>query len=240
MKKVFISILILVLLFLILERDNPRLQRISKRFLYHSQAVLSLTLERDWNVKLVVPFHRQEHALSCEIATLKMVLNYYGVAMEENELLKKLPFDTKKSRGPDNVWGNPGLGFVGDIDGKIPNLGYGVYEKPILNLALESRPAKILEKAALADVLKEVSHQHPVIVWGSLTSGKDISWKTRSGDKIKAVSGEHTRVVIGFSGPISSPKNIVLLDPIYGQITMAKNKFLADWALLDNKAVVVY
>ena len=215
-----------------------KLTRVERQVVYSAQ-VLS-PFRRNFDVALKVPFHKQEHALSCEIAALKMVLNFHGVAVAESELLRGLYFDTKESRGEGNIWGDPDQGFVGNIDGKIPNIGYGVYEKPIVDLALQYREAKKMEQATLKDILTEVANGRPVIVWGSLTAGKDISWSTREGKYIKAVYAEHTRVVTGFKGAIEDPKYILLLDPVYGKITMSKSKFLKDWALLDNKAVVVY
>ena len=215
-----------------------RLARVEKQTLYAAQALLPFRKNPD--VILKVPFHKQEHSLSCEIAALKMVLDYHDVSVTESELLRDLVFDTKEPRSKENIWGDPDKGFVGDIDGKIPNIGYGVYGNPIVDLALQYRDAKKLENALLADILTEVADGHPVIVWGSLSSGKDISWQTPEGKYVKAVYGEHTRVVIGYKGTLENPKYIVLLDPIYGQITMSKNKFLKDWGLLGNKAVVVY
>lgn len=212
--------------------------RLEKRLLYSAQALSSFKNRLD--VYLDVPFHRQEHALSCEIAALKMALNYYGVAVTESELLADLPFDERGPRGKNNVWGDPDVGFVGDIDGKIPDGGYGVYEKPIVNLAMRYRNAKAMRAASLRDVLLEVANGRPVIVWGSLASGQDISWKTKSGRPVKAVFGEHTRLIIGFSGTVDDPKAVLMLDPIYGRIVMSKNRFLANWALLGNRAVVVY
>lgn len=191
-------------------------------------------------IKLDVPYHKQEHALSCEIASLKMALNFYDIEISESELLAQLPYDTKTSRSKENVWGDPDKGFVGNIDGTIPNNGYGVYEDPIVELGKKYRDTEKIKDASLRDILIEVSDKHPVIVWGTLASGRDISWKTKDGKSIKAIYGEHARVIIGFTGTLENPKNIILHDPVYGTITMSKDKFLKNWGLLGNKAVVVY
>ena len=212
--------------------------RVDKEILYAAQVYLPL--RKSFDVELKVLFHKQEHALSCEIATLKMVLDYYGVPASENDLLRSLPFDTTEARNPENIWGDPDVGFVGDINGKIPNSGYGVYENPIVNLALQYRDAKKIKDATLADVLNEVDQKHPVIVWGSVGSGQDISWLTQNGKYVKAVWGEHTRIIIGYSGTPENPKYILLMDPVYGKVVMSKNRFLTNWGLLGNKAVVVY
>jgi len=191
-------------------------------------------------VKLDVPFHRQEHALSCEVAALKMVLDYYGVAVSEAELIAALPFATREPRGKNNVWGDPDVGFVGDINGISPTTGYGVYTAPIAALAAKYRAARVLSGATMTKVLQEVAGGHPVIVWGTLSSGRDTSWVTPEGKRIKAIVGEHTRVAVGFTGSLQEPDGVLLLDPIYGAITMTKKKFSSNWGLLGNKAVVVY
>lgn len=232
---IFSIITFLVLLFFAVK--NPRAVRMEKFLGYKAQTIFS----KETSPMLKVPYHRQEHSLSCEIAALKMVLNFYDIKVSENDLLKNLPFDEKGPRLKDNTWGDPDKGFVGNIDGAIPNDGYGVYEKPIADLAEKfGRKAKIFDKPALSDVLAEVAAGHPVIAWGTLSSGKDISWKTKDGKFVKAIYGEHTRVIIGYSGSPENPANIILLDPIYGQISWSKEKFLKNWSLLDNKAVVIY
>lgn len=241
MRKVLILALIFFSAFYFFEKDNlPGLKRTGKKITYKIQALLPLALERDTQVKLDVPFHRQEHSLSCEIAALKMVLNYHGVDVKEQDLLDFLPFDTKESRSKENIWGDPNKGFVGSIDGKMPNTGYGVYEKPIAELASKYRKAEDLSQAKLSEVLDHVLNGRPVIIWGAIGSGRDISWETKEGKEIKAVFGEHTKVVIGFSGTFSNPRSIYLMDPIYGRVKVSKEKFLKDWAILDNKAVIVY
>lgn len=219
---------------------SPKAQRSTKYVLYAVKNTFFKIPEKKITVKLNVPYHRQEHALSCEIAALKMALNFYGVKISESELLAELAYDTKLPRSKDNIWGDPDLGFVGNINGNIPNQGYGVYEQPIADIASKFRKSKALKNGSLSNILTEVAEKHPVIVWGTLASGKDISWKTKEGKFIKAIYGEHTRVVIGFSGTVSNPKYIIFRDPIYGTITMTKKEFLKDWALLGNKAVVVY
>ncbi|MDP3764133.1 MAG: C39 family peptidase [bacterium] len=215
-----------------------KLARVEKQIMYSAQTFSPA--RRVFDVSLKVPFHKQEHSLSCEVATLKMALSFYNVAVTESELIRDLKFETTESRNEFNIWADPDKGFVGNIDGKIPNGGYGVYEQPIIDLALQYRDAKKMENAQLVDVLKEVESGHPVIVWGSIGTGKDISWLTPEGKYIKAVHGEHTRVVIGFSGTPENPKYILLMDPIYGKVTMSKDRFLSNWGLLDNKAIVIY
>ncbi len=250
MKRIVIIIFLLALfiipcLFFLSGSDflytkEIQFERLVKRTSYFLEASLNSVLQKGATVKLNVPFHGQEHALSCEIASLQMALNYYKIDITENELLKNLPFDTREPKAKDNIWGDPDLGFVGDIDGRLPFTGYGVYEKPINELAQKYKESKILKNGSLDDLLAEINKGRPIIVWGTVSSGKDISWKTKDGKIVKAILGEHARLLVGFKGLVENPSTIILLDPIYGQIQMSKKKFLADWSLLDNKAVVVF
>lgn len=240
--KKFLVFLIIILFLLGVSFVRPlSVKRLIAQNYYHLQAaILPLTLDKEINTKLEVPFHKQERSLSCEIASLRMVLNYYGLRVSENELLAQLPFETHSPRLPGNVWGDPDKGFVGNINGRMPNSGYGVYERPIASIASQYRETQALSGTSLATILEHVAAGRPVIVWGHIASGKDISWQTPEGKPVKAVFGEHTKVVTGFTGTVSEPKHLILLDPIYGKVIWSADKFLQNWASLDNRAVVVY
>ena len=51
---------------------------------------------------------------------------------------------------------------------------------------------------------------------------------------------EHARTLIGYTGDSNNPQLLILLDPIYGEIRMTVNDFMANWGKLDERAVVVY
>jgi uncharacterized protein YvpB len=187
--------------------------------------------------RLAVPFHRQTHKLSCEVATLVMALRYRGVDIEEQPLIDAIGFDpTPKKNG---VWGDPNVAFVGNIDGQQPGTGYGVYATPLASAGSAYRRSRVMASATLPDILTEVQSGNPVIVWGNASTGERIDWQTPAGKTVRAIVGEHTRVVIGFVGSISSPTTIITLDPLYGERRFSRAAFLADWALLGNMAVVV-
>lgn len=191
-------------------------------------------------VRLAVPFHKQEHTLSCEVASLLMALRYKGVTVTETELIKQLPISDPGHRNPDNTWGNPNLGFVGNIDGTMPDTGYGVYEQPLYDLALKYKQAKIITNATINDLIYELGNGNPVVVWGVVGNGKSISWKTPDGQFINAKMDEHARTLIGYTGNSDNPKLIILLDPFYGEIRLSVKSFLANWAMLEKRALVIY
>ncbi len=242
---IFASIFIICLGFIFVTNDTFYSERAGfvrffKQISYNAENLLATVISTDEKIKIPLKFKKQEHSVTCEIAALRMVLNYFGATTTEDELISKIVFDTKEPKTPDNIWGDPDEGFVGSVDGSIfLGTGYGVYEKPIRDLALNYRNAYIMEKATLSAVLNEVNKGNPVIVWGVLSNRKAIQWSTIDGKKITALPGEHARIIIGFSGDVSKPTNIVLMDPIYGKIRMSKSQFLSNWAKLGNKAVVI-
>ncbi|MDD5341130.1 MAG: C39 family peptidase [Patescibacteria group bacterium] len=217
--------------------DDPKGEENAvKKIFYQAASILPVYPAVD----LTVPYHHQQHALSCEVASLTMALNYKGVKVTENELIAQLPFSFTGPRQTGNIWGDPNLGFVGNIDGTMPNTGYGVYEQPIYDLASKYRSAKIITNGTVADLITELVNGNPIVVWGVVGSGKDISWKTPNGKVISAKLDEHARTLIGFTGTSDNPKLLILDDPIYGKIRMSVSSFQKNWGMLDNRAVVIY
>lgn len=189
-------------------------------------------------VKLNVPFHRQEHSLSCEAAALRMALNYKGVGVTESQLLAQLPFDPTPKTG--NVWGDPDKGFVGNIDGRMPATGYGVHWGPINNLANRYRPSEIIVGWSPSQVAQELASGNPIIMWGAAGSRpRRIYWQTPDGNRVRAALIEHTRVITGFRGSVAKPVGFYTMDPIYREIYYPVGKFYKNWEYLDVYGVVV-
>ena len=234
----FLAIIVLSIASVIFELrfDDPKgEENVVKKIFYEAARIIPIKPA----VRLNVPYHRQEHALSCEVASLLMALNYKGVNVTENDLIGQLPVSDPGPRQSGNVWGDPNLGFVGNINGTMPNTGYGVYEKPIYDLAMKYRSAKIITNATVGDLIAELANGNPVVVWGVVGNGKDISWKTFAGQTIDAKMDEHARTLIGFTGQSDNPKLMILLDPIYGEIRLTVADFLKNWGRLDQRAVAV-
>lgn len=188
-------------------------------------------------VSVPATFHRQEHALSCEIATLKMALGVHGLVVSESELIAQLPFDTTpKSRG---VWGNPNQGFVGNIDGRMLVDGYGVYWDPIAKLGNHYATASVMRNGSPEQLARAITAGNPVIIWGYYGSRAAHSWQTPAGQPVHAVNGEHTRLVYGFDGPLTTPTRFYLLDPLSGPLTWSTAELMHNWSSLNHMGVVV-
>lgn len=154
-------------------------------------------------IVLKVPIYRQEHALSCEAAALRMALATFGLQVPEEKLLASLAKDPTPRKVVDGIvqWGDPDVGFVGNWDGVYLQDGYGVYEKPIADLAMtlgyegvrfgkEVNPKQLY--AALRDGL-------PSVVWMpyDLTVKGRGSWVTPAGKKVPYLVTEHAVVLAG-------------------------------------------
>lgn len=189
-------------------------------------------------VRLDVPFYRQEHSLSCEIAALRMALAGVGYIVSESELINLLPFDpTAKGKG---VWGDPYIGFVGSIDGKMPQSGYGVYWNPIALVGQNFTHTEVIENASPQDLTKHLLEGRPIVYWGFFGRGKTVSWHTPLGKQIDGVNGEHARTIIGFSGTPENPDGFLLLDPIYGDMFWTTEELFENSKPFNSSGVVVY
>jgi uncharacterized protein YvpB len=166
-----------------------------------------------------------------------MALGVYGIEMSENELITQLPFDpTPKGVG---IWGDPNAGFVGNINGSMLGTGYGVYWEPIAALGNQYAPTKVMAHGSASEVARFIAQGNPVIVWGYYGRRAVHSWQTVNGDNVKAVNGEHTRVVYGFDGSIEHPSRFYLVDPLDGYMSWSTAEFMYNWSALDHHAVVV-
>lgn len=184
------------------------------------------------HVFIPISFDKQDHALSCEVATLKMVLEYKGVAVDESELIAHV--------GVTDMWGDPSEAFVGNIDGRMFGDGYGVYWQPIARVGNLYRESRHFEGWKSGDLIRTLQEGHPIVVWGCLGRCENRSWTTPDGQEVTGVSYEHTFVVNGFSGTPDDIEGYWLIDPIYGRKYMELDTFMNMWGKLGYSGVVVY
>lgn len=180
--------------------------------------------------KLDVPFHRQQHALSCEPATLRMLLLFWGIDVGEDSIISKIPVGPMNS-DPDSV-------FVGDINGVQHVSGYGIHAEGLKPIAREYLPTHTFRGQDIHFVIDRLHENKPVIIWGSfLRNPRDASWTTPEGKSIHAVRGEHTFVVTGYAGPRREPTHIFILDPLVGQRVLRTGDFIRNWEFYNNSGL---
>ena len=149
-----------------------------------------------------VPFIKQlpELPRGCEVTSLAMLLQYKGVQVDKMQLaseIHRVPFEQNGLRG------NPYEGFVGNIYTKAEP-GYGVYNKPIFNLAEKYVSEKVinLTDRDVKDLYKVISSGSPVWViinttFQPLAESSFETWNTSSGE-VKITYFEHSVVVVGY------------------------------------------
>lgn len=182
--------------------------------------------ELDWATmkeeqKLNVPLRNQLPDLpnGCEVTSLAMLMNYYGIKVTQNELAQNIEHvesftDNGKYRG------NPNQGFVGHMS--VANAGWCVYNGPLYNLARKytNRIVNITGSDFLR-VLKLVSDGHPVMII-TTTSFSRVNnmqtWETNTG-KVRVTPSSHACVITGYS----KKKKVVYLNNPYGIKNQAVN-----------------
>ena len=148
----------------------------------------------------------------------------------------------KKGDGPhyeDGVYygGNPELEFVGDPS---DSHGYGVYQKPIIEVANKFKSGMIdYTGHSLDEVLAIVKKGMPVQIWASVNmQNTDIctTWIYKeTGKKINWICKLHSVVVIGFN------KNKVIVSDSYtGEIVSYNRKQVEKMYNLYGKRAIYY
>ncbi|MFH1401356.1 MAG: C39 family peptidase, partial [Parcubacteria group bacterium] len=188
-------------------------------------------------IKTVFSF--QKYLLSCEAASLKMALSAKGINVSEDQIMTKIGYDPTPHKN--GVWGDPNLAFVGDIDGKICDTGYGVHWGPLAEAANNWRESEAFSRWDLKKLINEIKLQNPVVVWGTLPIGplKDCSWYTPQGKYIKTYKETHVRLVVGFVGDSKNPEKIIMDDPLFGKLYWETDYFLKNWQAFNFSGVVV-
>ena len=175
--------------------------------------------EVDWMTmkqeqKLDVPLENQMPDLpnGCEVTSLSMLMNYYGIKVNKNELAENIQHvdfftDGGKYRG------NPNQGFVGHMS--IANAGWCVYNGPLYNDARKyTTHIENITGSDFLSLLKLVSTGHPVLIITTTTFNRvnDMqTWDTNTG-KVNVTPSSHACVITGYS----KPKKVVYVNNPYG------------------------
>jgi uncharacterized protein YvpB len=208
------------------------------------QLLASTVLPRPEPTKtLRVAFHKQEHALSCEIASLRSALLAIGVDVSETKLLSELRKDPTKRQTAANgtiVWGDPDVGFVGSVDGRMPRTGYGVYEGPLMDVALQHASATRMRSDDAGALIASIDSGHPVIAWTVIGSNpKTITWTTPDKTVVKAALYEHAVVVSGYKRTGNTLEGVYVVDPLTGSRYEPWSDFQWRTGFLDHRAIEI-
>lgn len=180
----------------------------------------------------------------CEVTSLTMLLNYTGVSIDKNELVREVKIDTtpmvKDSDGNIIKWGNPNDGFVGDIEG-YDKAGYSIYPKALLPLSNKylNNTAKDLTGETVDTLIKYLSQKSPILVWVTTdfsVPDNFITW-TKNGKQIRATFSEHCVVLTGYdensfyyNDPLNVGKNKVIDKETFEEVWSSMGKLALSYA----------
>lgn len=201
-------------------------------------AALATVVKTEPVTKLGVPAYLQQHALSCELSSLRMALAYRGNTVSEDTLLGQVGVDNTPHNG--SIWGDPNEKFVGNVNGRQMVNGYGVHWGPIARVASSYRRAEAFEGSNLQRLTVEIKNGNPVLVWVFSNRGVSTTWYTPGGKQIYAVRDEHSVVVVGFTGPAASPTQLIINDPLIGQVYWSRSWFEKKWGIFNRSGVIIY
>lgn len=152
----------------------------------------------------------------CESIALLILLKSYGVEVDASDIIMLLPREERPYyKNGVRYGGNPERGFLGD---PTKYYGYGVYEKPIIEVANQFKPGIINATGkSLDDILKIIDTGNPVQVWVSMNLKKtsySAYWiDEETGQTINWPSDFHSLVIVGYSN-----ERVIVSDPDTGTI----------------------
>lgn len=192
-------------------------------------------------VILSAPVIRQNPELpaGCEITSLAMLLQYYGISKNKLDLVSEMKTDPTPIRfdrnGAIEYWGNPNVGFVGDVTRK--KIGFGIYHAGIYPLLHKYIPsAEDLTGQTYEKLEEQIIKGFPVMVWTTInfqTPKKWVEWDTPIGP-IRTTFSEHAVLLTGFDR-----QYVFVNDPLSGQknLKIEKKQFIATWESLGKQAL---
>lgn len=152
----------------------------------------------------------------CESVSLYLLLKYHKVDVTVEQIVEKLKKGDAPYRKNGTLYGgDPEVEFVGDPRLKT---GYGVYEKPIIDVAENFKNGiKNITGSNLDSVLKIVSNGIPVQVWVSINLRNTYvcaKWKSTSTNRyVEWKCGLHSLLIIGYTYD-----KVITSDPYTGNI----------------------
>jgi len=182
-------------------------------------SIITALADQQYVTVLDVPSYKQQYANTCEASSLRMALAYYGIKTDDMSIVLDLGYKPRVKDVADDEWDDPQQMFVGYADVLGSTTGYGVYGKPIVRAAEEfGRQAEYVQDVTPELLAQEVRAGHPVVIWGfSSLTAFPYTWNAPDGSIVKAVRGEHARVVVGVKGFTENPLGFYVNDPLTGK-----------------------
>ena len=175
----------------------------------------------------------------CEITTLTMLLQFKGIQKSKMELVEEMPLDNTPIKlnadGTPAYWGNPNIGFVGDVTRK--GRGFGIYHAGLFPLLKSYVPTAIDVTGESFEMYEDqVASGIPVMVWTTIDYNmpyKWVTWDTPIGP-IQTSFSEHAVLLVGFD-----EQHVYVNDPYNGnkQVQVNKAQFIQSWEAMGKQGL---
>lgn len=176
---------------------------------------------------LDVPLFKQERSLSCESSAAAMAAKFYGLPIDESDVLRALPRHE-----------NPNVGFRGNVDGLYGGINdYGTYAEPIRQVLTGMGLSVTHLSGGIDEIKQHIREGHPVIAW--VTYDMQVQTPRQvmlsNGTAVTLVPYEHTILIVGYNA-----NGLWVHDPYDGTRTWYReDDFRRSFAYLGNMALVI-
>lgn len=176
----------------------------------------------------------------CEITTLTMLLQSYGIDKNKMEMAAEMKRDEtplKEVNGKIISWGDPHVGFVGDVTGR--KKGLGIYHEPLFPLLQQYIPSAVnLTGSSFEELERFVSNGFPVMVWTTISfvpprENQWFTWDSPTGE-VRATFQMHTVLLVGYDD-----QYVYVNDPETGekQKRIDRDRFIETWEVFGKQAL---
>lgn len=184
-----------------------------------------------------------EYKNGCEATSLTMLLNFAGISVDKSTVISKVKKDETPISydGSGNIkeWGNPEVGFVGDITGKKP--GYSIDPIALAPTIEEYLPGKSLNLTGsdFSKLEQILLSGRPIVVWVNTEFEEpsvSYTW-TSNGVTVSAHKRQHAVLLTGVD-----ETHFYYNDPLTGEkdAKIDKNTFKTVWVGTGSKALSYY
>lgn len=205
------------------------------------QASTTVEFTKKSSVMLTAPHVKQYPELprGCEITSLTMLIQYYGIDKDKMDILPDLKRDTTPIQwskdGGIAFWGHPNDGFVGDIT--LNSSGFGIYHAALFETLTKYIPNGIdLTGETFEAIEIQLSNGYPVVAWTTTdykVPSSWVEWDSPSG-KVRTTFKEHAVLIVGYD-----EHHVYVNDPLKNEANYAvpKDQFIKTWEAMGKQAL---